>query len=170
MSTQTKPRAVSQWEAQHKTFYAKRLKKVNPHFPENRVILLERDERHATSDNPLGELLISEGRTFRAYPTPAIKRLIGTAIEEVDPRKPASTSAEPAPDAITTILDDEKLVAFLQKAGVDTIPDLVDWWVSGRIDGLQGFSEARKARVRSALLAYGLIKVDGDELDKLTGS
>lgn len=154
------------WYGQQKTYYAKRLKKANPFHPENRVILLERDERHATPENPRGILVVSEGRTFRAYPTAAVKRLVGISIEEVKPGAAKSRGTDLAPDAITSILDDEALVRVLSGEGLETVPELVERWVSGRLDSVHGIGAARKAKIRSALLEAGLIKVDADELDK----
>lgn len=153
------------WYNQQKTYYAKRLKKVNPFFPENRVVFMERDERHAGPDNPRGDLVVSEGRTFRAYPTPALKRLVGTLVEEVRPGADSRAAHAPAPDSIAALLDDEGLVAVLERHGVDTVPVLVEYWVKGRLDDVKGIGQARKAKIRSALLEAGLIRVDAEDLD-----
>ncbi len=152
------------WYDQQKTYYAKRLKKMNPFFPENRVIFFERDERHAGPNNLRGHLVIAEGRTFRAYPTPAIKRLVGTLIEEVSAGAAPRATHVPAPDSITAIIDDEGLVAVLERHGVDTVPVLVEHWVSGRLDDVKGIGAARKAKLRSALLEGGFIRVDAEDL------
>lgn len=157
----------SAWYSQQKTYYAKRLKKFDPFQPENRVILLERNERHATPKNPRGDLLVSEGRTFRAYPTAAVKKLVGTLIEEVKDGAPAPANDEVAPDAITSILDDEGLVRALDGVGVDTVPELLERWVSGQLDNVKGIGEARKAKIRSALFEAGLIKVDPEGSDEV---
>lgn len=154
------------WYDQQKTYRARRRKKVNPFFPKNRVILLERDERHATPENPHGDLLVAEGRVFRAYPTPAIKKLVGTAVDELPAGARTKTSFEPAPDAITSIIDDEGLVAVLERQGIDTTPVLVEHWVSGRLDDVKGIGAARKAKIQSALLEAGLIRVDPEDLDR----
>lgn len=154
------------WYDQQKTYRARRRKKVNPFFPENRVVFAERDERHAQPGNPFGHLVVAEGRTFRAYPTPGIKRLLGTAIDEMEPGAGPKSSLALSPDAITTILDDEGLVGVLDRHGIDTVPELVEQWVTGRLDGVRGIGEARKAKIRSALLAAGLIRVDDSDLDR----
>jgi hypothetical protein len=59
--------------------------------------------------------------------------------------KPGASKAshEPAPDSITAILDDEGLVRLLEKQGIDTVPVLVEYWVSGKVDSIERIGEAQ---------------------------
>ena len=133
------------------TVRAKRKRRFDPERPENRVVLWDRDRRH-----PGGQAFLAEGDTADVYPTAAVKKKLGTELEEVSSGDNVDRAAIDD-DALGSLGLDGPLVATLQKGGIDSVTELLDAYKDNEFEKFPGVGEKRVEVIRVALAEADLI-------------
>lgn len=82
----------------------------------------------------------------------AIHRLCQQALDRQEPVRRDKQTSE-----LHRVLDDARLVALLQRQGVDTVPKLLEWVQAERIQQLDGVGPATERKLVKALKGAGLL-------------